>query len=428
MSNHLLYQIALTLIPVAKVRFSSNLFYHVLFLCVGTRTGASGIDNMMLAKSDRNLNKVSFENLDKITDTTAIIDFVTANDAIYALTIYKGNYLLKRIEYTKDFEAALTGFVNGLRNRNISNRNSNNLYQQLILDEFPSNKLPQNLIIIPDGELSNIPFEALVTNQDGNAVHYLGDNCTIRYEYCLSFLLNGNNKQNTNKELLAIAPKFEQPQTKTIETVYAGITNNLLDAQPGLRAGFGPLKYNKAEADAITKKFSGTELVDDDATEEAFRKNANKYNVLHLATHAYSNPDDPNLSGIIFKVNNKAASYSLNNSLGYKDSILDYDNILHAYEIQDLNLNANLVVLSACETGIGKYQTGEGTMSLARAFKYANCPNVVTSLWKVDDESTKEILTTFYNNLGRGMGKADALADAKRTFRNAHPNASPVIL
>jgi CHAT domain-containing protein len=383
------------------------------------------IDDMMLVRNDKSLNNINFESLNTITDKTAIIDFVAASDAIYALIIYKGKYSLKRIGYTKSFEQELMHFISRLRNHNTSNKNSINLYQQLILNEFPSNKLPKDLIIIPDGELSNIPFEALVIYQDGASVHYLSDECNIRYEYCLSFLLNENSKQNANNELLAIAPKFEQPEKGDVETEYADITNNLLGVQPGLRAGFGPLKYNKAEADDISGKFSGMELVDDAATEETFRENASKFNVLHLATHAYSNPDDPNLSAIIFKVNDKIIPGSLNTSLTYKDSILEHDNILHAYEIQDLNLNANLVVLSACETGIGKYQIGEGTMSLARAFRYANCPNVVTSLWKVNDGTTKEIMTNFYENLGKGIGKADALAEAKRTFRENHLNASP---
>jgi CHAT domain-containing protein len=241
----------------------------------------------------------------------------------------------------------------------------------------------------------------------------------------MSFLLNERKETNKDESILAIAPKFENRESKKTENIFAGIAKNLFDDQPDLRAGLGPLKYNKAEVDAIASKFSSNKLTDNSATEDGFRKYASQYNILHLATHAYTDPDNSNLSGIIFKVEETDSNLIKNASFEYVDGKLEHDNILHAYEIQNMHLNADLVVLSACETGIGKYQPGEGTMSLARAFKYANCPNIVTSLWKVDDESTKEIMIYFYGNLGKGMGKADALAEAKRSFRKNHPTASP---
>ena len=97
-----------------------------------------------------------------------------------------------------------------------------------------------------------------------------------------------------------------------------------------------------------------------------------------------------------------------------KDSL--EDNFLQAYEISRLNLNANLVVLSACQTGYGKFEQGEGVISLARSFMYAGVPSLVVSLWQVNDGSTAIIMKAFYKNLADGMNKAEALRKAKLSY------------
>ena len=92
------------------------------------------------------------------------------------------------------------------------------------------------------------------------------------------------------------------------------------------------------------------------------------------------------------------------------------DNFLHAYEISNMKLNANLVVLSACETGYGKFEQGEGVVSIARSFMYAGVPSLVVSLWQVNDVSTAKIMNSFYLNLSDGMNKATALRHAKLDY------------
>jgi CHAT domain-containing protein len=92
------------------------------------------------------------------------------------------------------------------------------------------------------------------------------------------------------------------------------------------------------------------------------------------------------------------------------------NNFLQAYEISKLNLNADLVILSACETGYGKFEKGNGIASLARSFMYAGASSLVVSLWQVNDFSTAEIMKFFYQNLVEGMGKAEALREAKLEY------------
>jgi hypothetical protein len=84
------------------------------------------------------------------------------------------------------------------------------------------------------------------------------------------------------------------------------------------------------------------------------------------------------------------------------------ESLLYHYEIANLDLNAQLAVLSACETGVGKYEAGEGVFSLARSFMYAGVPSIVMSLWKVNDQSTSQIMPLFYQNLSKGMEKSRA--------------------
>ena len=97
-----------------------------------------------------------------------------------------------------------------------------------------------------------------------------------------------------------------------------------------------------------------------------------------------------------------------------KDSI--EDGVLHLDEIYNLSLNADMVVLSACESGSGVLEFGEGNISLSRAFNYAGCKSVVMSQWKVADQPSKEIITQFFSELKEGETKANALRNAKLTY------------
>jgi CHAT domain-containing protein len=141
--------------------------------------------------------------------------------------------------------------------------------------------------------------------------------------------------------------------------------------------------------------------------------------IIHLAMHGLLNPQSELLSSLAFTETNNPKS----------------DNFLHAYEISQMELNADLVVLSACETGYGKFQEGNGLTSLARSFMYAGVPALVVSLWQVNDAATANIMTTFYDELSKGKDKARALQIAKLDYLEnakglgAHPAFwSPFVL
>jgi CHAT domain-containing protein len=105
-----------------------------------------------------------------------------------------------------------------------------------------------------------------------------------------------------------------------------------------------------------------------------------------------------------------------------EDGNKEEDNFLYAYEIKQTKLNASMVVLSACETGAGKYQRGEGVLSIGRGFMYAGVPSVVMTLWKLNDQSASELIGNFYKNLEQGQQKDKALQQAKIKYLETSNN------
>jgi CHAT domain-containing protein len=145
---------------------------------------------------------------------------------------------------------------------------------------------------------------------------------------------------------------------------------------------------------------NGVKLVGIDAIESKFKQSANHYGVLHLAMHALIDDKKPMYSKLAFSLVEDGTD----------------DGFLNAYELYNMELSAELVVLSACETGYGKLEKGEGMMSLAHAFTYAGCPSIVMSQWLADDKATAQLMKLFYKNLATGCSKDEALQKAKIEF------------
>jgi CHAT domain-containing protein len=128
-------------------------------------------------------------------------------------------------------------------------------------------------------------------------------------------------------------------------------------------------------------------LLRSDATESNLKSGLLKeYNILHLATHGFINADKPELSGILLA----------------QDTSGHNDGILYSGEMYNLDINADLIVLSACETGLGRLRKGEGIMGLTRALLYAGSKNIVVSLWPVSDRSTSDLMVSFYLHMLNG--------------------------
>ncbi|MFO8021842.1 MAG: CHAT domain-containing protein, partial [Perlabentimonas sp.] len=135
-------------------------------------------------------------------------------------------------------------------------------------------------------------------------------------------------------------------------------------------------------------------LVGRNATEQNLTLEINKFDILHFATHGLVNKDKPERSGIYLYPFTRTSTEN---------------NFLSLGQLQNLKINANLAVLSACNTGSGAIAEGEGVMALPRGFIFAGVPNVIASLWKVNDERTKDLMVLFYKHLLDGNSYANAL-------------------
>jgi len=252
------------------------------------------------------------------------------------------------------------------------------------------------LIIVPDDVLYYFPFELLVTSQIGDQPHYLIESCSVSYAASAS-LLNPELrlKRRPANGLLALGnPTIDAEDSNILMNWLASLTRMSLRFQKDKMA----LPYAEKEAREIAAFFPDASVYTGaDATEANFKSFAAQYRYLHLATHHI--------------VDEKQAMYS--HLLLAQDPTHTEDGQLYTYEIYNLRLNADLAVLSGCDTGLGEFQRGEGLINMSRAFLYAGVPAVMVSLWPVQDESTALLMTRFYKHLQDGMEKSRALQGAK---------------
>jgi len=347
---------------------------------------------------------------------TALLEYSLIDSTLYVMLITQSAIHYESIKLNTTFFESLTGIQAFLSNpsffASVKQKDkerqqyiidAHTLYQELLAPILTKTSPLKELIIIPDGKLNYLPFEALLTDlpiapyDHYDNLPYVLNDYTIRYEYAATLLLQNNFSTQKASQLFAgYAPVYEQEANALIaQRSYQD--SSITDTFSDLRAPISPLQFNQPEVNNIAQTIGGEAITGFLATESAFKKNATDYQMLHLAMHGFVNDTLPNYSHLVFA----------------KSTDTLEDRFLYAYELYNMKLNADLAVLSACETGIGKIQKGEGVMSLSRAFKYAGVPNIVMSLWKADDKQTKHIMVDFYQLLKQGKTKAEALKIAK---------------
>ncbi|HEU4713456.1 MAG TPA: CHAT domain-containing protein [Pyrinomonadaceae bacterium] len=275
----------------------------------------------------------------------------------------------------------------------------------------------KRLMVVADGALNYIPFEVLLKTADAGDFSSLGYLVkTNEVVYAPSASVVGAIKQqrakSTSRAMLIIAdPVFNSNDTRAkkgttppagdAETRGLGIQSALADvsgatppAPTGAMEGLPLARLNgtRTEADQISKlaKASGGQAdvwLDLDANEDnVTTRDVSKYRIIHVATHGLLNAERPQFTGVVLSlVGNKT-----------------HDGFVRTDEVFNLRLGSPLVMLSACETGLGKEKRGEGVMGLTRAFMYAGAPTVGVSLWSVADKSTADLMTDFYKRLLTG--------------------------
>jgi CHAT domain-containing protein len=295
--------------------------------------------------------------------------FVTAKE-VFAWIVEREKLQFQRVELPKE---KLSGLVNTLRKsiftlgeRDQFNETSAVLHKQLIEPLLP-HITGKELIIVPHDVLHYLPFHALV----GSDGRYLIEKFPIYYLSSASLL------------------QFVKEKRK------AGGEKVLAFGNPDLGDPEKNLEHAELEAQEVQAIYpEASVLLRKDASEEKSKSLSPAHDILHFATHAELNENDPLSSAVLLAKEGKE------------------DGRLEVREIFGMELKATLVVLSGCDTGLGKLSTGDELVGLTRAFIYAGTPSVVASLWSVDDSSTAQLMASFYGNL-KTMSKVEALRQAQ---------------
>ncbi len=313
-------------------------------------------------------------NLQKNLDSNDIIlKYVLTDSSVFGIKISSKGVDIKKLGTRKSLESKSKEYYQALSKLNYDFSNSSQeLYKKLVAP-FEINQRSK-LRIITEGFLNYLPFESLKTSKN----NFLAQNYSISYANGLKFLTLNDEKQKTNfiQNFAGFAPEYSQELTQT-------------------RAENGTLIYTGKELQKIVETLgNGTIYLKNEATKSKFLSSIGKSNIHHLAMHSVLDENDYNYSSLVFQDNEK----------------------LFFKEIYDLNFPSEMVVLSACNTGIGQLLSGEGLMSMSRALNYAGVKSTIYSLWQVPDKETSDLMVLFYENIDKGLSKDQALAEAKRIF------------
>lgn len=344
----------------------------------------------------------------RLSSKEVILDYVFQDSIQFLVAVSKSEKKLIKLTAVANAQGLLQDLLYGLKpdfstlsgaDLTLFADRSYKLYQHLLkpVDSMTSNK---NLIIIPDGQLGYLPFEALLTQEiDGSAkntyssLSYLLFSNSISYTYSASIRFDSHEtKKIFNGKVVAFVPDYSvSGQEKDVEE---------LSMSTSRFKELVPLPFAKYEAERVLRQVKGKLLPGKKASKQNFLDLSNNYDVLHLAMHTQINDDNPLYSRLVFHPD--------------RDSVDLFT--LSTYELYNLKLDASMVVLSACNTGSGSLQQGEGVMSLTRGFIFAGVPSIVMTTWEVQDEAGAMLMDRFYYHLRMGTSKDESLRLSKIEF------------
>jgi len=283
-------------------------------------------------------------------------------------------------------------------------------YNKFFADVFNEINKKSNVIIAPSIEIVSFPFEFLVTSFDEKKSAYsYSNNSYLINDYKISYTPSAasyveqkKNKFKNNGNVLIVGDPDINAEIEGFSE-----RRGLLEEGSGIPRNVSllPLKYSGEEVDAISKIINADKvLIRRDATETAFKNNAESSGIIHLSTHSFLYKRQP----VIFFSN-------------YYDS--ENDGFLESNEIVRLKLNSDMVVLSSCNSGLGTVSESEGIVGMTKAFFEAGSKSIVVSLWEVNDKYTSKFMSLFYKHLSSGLDKSEALRLTKLDFiKQQSPN------
>ncbi len=335
-----------------------------------------------------------------LDEQTVLVEYFWGQDQIYIFTLTQDQISLQAIDQNDELTESLQLLRQQLSEPPSTQQfeqlyttyteHAHRLYQMLLAE--PLKQIPTTvnaMVIVPDNVLAFLPFEGLLTTLPASPradfrpqnLNYLLENYRVAYSYSAALLQQpALPEERAKAHFLGFAPAFqEQLATNTMRSCTELELYDLACAREEVRA--------------INKYLDGDILLEDQASHANFVSMAQDYRIIHLATHACIDESD-----------------AMNHKVYFTDKYLT------ARELYQMDLNAELVVLSACNTGTGQLVQGEGVLSLTRGFIHAGCPSAIMSLWAVDDCTSAQIMGNFYQALVGQQSKDAALQHAKSTY------------
>lgn len=308
-------------------------------------------------------------------DQATLVNYFYGKNAIYQIIISEKATAFNKIVLNEVNSKSIKNFIQYFNSSSTINNDiekytqeAHALYNVLKLNEV---KDKENLIIIPDGFLNFIAFDGLLTSETKSKTF---DN--------MPFFVKTHTAVFNSSASLYLSDHSAQKE------------HNVLGVFPVFKNSTSELAYSINEAKSLEKEIKTTLLMDNAATKNAFLKDAKNYSILHLSTHG--------TGGDFFE----------------PAQIAFIDKPISINELYSIDLNTDLVVLSACETGVGELKRGEGVLSIARGFQYAGAKKVLYSLWQISDLSTSQIMASFYKRLDHSKSVSYSNRQSKLDYLN----------
>ncbi len=344
-----------------------------------------------------------------IDNQTSVIEYFLSEDILYILQIEKNKKRFFKAPNPADLFQQIDAFRQTIKWGIIDSIPPSRIYKTFVeqattlynyilqqpLKAIASKNI-QQLLIIPDNQLNYLPFDLLLSdslqtdNKNFTALSYVLKKYAVGYAYSSSFLTDAFQKKQPKHALnyIGYAPSYESTAAQMVESVSQQKNNTF-----SLRGDYSNLLYTSKAVLKIDSLLNGESYINEAASKQQFLKNVNRAKIQHLAMHGEVDDENPQNSKLIF---------------GEEDLTMG--------DLNTLQINADLMVLTACNTGTGQLKNGEGVMSLSRAFAYAGCPSVIMSLWSLPDKQTAHLSELFFTFLKEGMPKHKALQQAKLSY------------
>jgi CHAT domain-containing protein/Tfp pilus assembly protein PilF len=365
--------------------------------------------------TQRNAFNISQVRSQLIDDHTGLLEYFLGDDRSYLVYVSRKTARLYKLTKRNEITDSLRAYIKMLESNSRNNAVGFAAAKRIAGEIFPlagerEIKGLKAIIIIPDGILHYLPFETLPAINKGDGAYLIED---LAMSYCQSvsslFVLKRPREQSVpRKELLALGAPINGYEGGQIEnndyTIKIALRQQYYDE--GYK--FSPLPFSKKEVSEIGKLFPRTKrniLIGKDASEGAIKSlPLDIYRLIHFACHGFLDEKYPFRSSLVLTPSDQQGE----------------DGFLQMREIYNLKINADLVVLSACQTGNGFLERAEGPIGLTRPFFYAGARSVISSLWPINDKATVSFMKEFYGFLVQGHSTAKALQlTKKRMLRSA---------